>query len=129
MSLERDLVPRPLNSALYIIDDMSERDRIKTEIFKLIAGVRLFPPTRLNENSDLYRDLKIWSDAVDDLFIGFSEELNFPLRDVDVRRCFPGEAHMFNPWPPLFFKPKRRLRVRHLIDAACTKTWLDLEEV
>lgn len=109
--------------------ESTERIAVKKKVIELVAEQSGSQPDEIDENTDLYRDLRIWGDDVDSLFIEFSKEFNFPLCEIDVRGCFPGEAHMFNPLPTLLFKPRRRVRIRHLIDAAMSKTWPELEEV
>ncbi len=108
---------------------MIDRDKARTIIFKILADLRTCSPKKINEDADLYGDLRIWGDDADDLFNELSHQIEGPSDAVDISGCFPGEPHLFNPLPTLFFKPKIRIRVRHLIDAACTKKWPELEKV
>jgi len=106
-----------------------ERITIQKKVFEIVATICGRSYDKLDEDKDLYRDLKIWGDAVDDLLLNFSKEFHFPIDKIDVSGCFPGEAHMFNPLPTLLFKPKRRIRIKHLVDAVLLKKWPDLEKI
>jgi hypothetical protein len=66
---------------------------------------------------------RIYGDDVDELFLELSEEFDISLEGIDLRGCFPGEPHLFNPFPTLLFRPKRRVRIRHLVDAVLLKKW------
>jgi len=109
--------------------ESSDRDVIKTQVVELIAEFWGWSLDDLSEETDLYRDLNISGDDVDDLFLALSERFDLPLGEIDLRRCFPGEPHFFNPFPKLLFRPKRRIRVRHLIDAILLKRWPELDQL
>jgi len=109
--------------------ESGDRDATKTQVIEFIAEWWKWSIDDLDEDTDLYRDLRIRGDDVDDLFMALSEEFDLPLDNLDLRGCFPGEGHFFNPFPTLFFRPKRRIRIRHLIDAVLLKRWPELENV
>lgn len=106
----------------------SERISAKKRVIELVARECGYQPDELDEDTDLYRDLNVIGDDVDDLFVALSKEFDLPLDEIDVRGCFPGEPHLFSLFSDLFFRPKRRIRIRHLIDAVLTKRWPELEE-
>ena len=109
---------------------MCDRMAIKKKVIKMVAEQMGKSPNRINEDADLYRDLKIYGDDIDELLDDLAKEFDFhPLNELDVSDCFAGEAHMFNPLPTLFFKPKRRIRVKHLIDAIWLKKLPEFENV
>ena len=86
-------------------------------------------PNEIDENTDLYRDLNIIGDDAYDLFQDFSKEFNFPIDEIDIRGCFPNEPNLLSLFTDIFFRPKRRVRVRHLIDAVLLEKWPDLEKI
>ena len=101
---------------------MSDRIDIKKIVIEVIAEQMGKSPNRIDEEADLYRDLKIYGDDIDELLEELAKEFDFHLlEELDMSDCFPGEAHMFNPLPTLFFKHKQRVRVKNLIDAIYLK--------
>jgi hypothetical protein len=108
--------------------ELSDRDAIKQKVITFVGECCGYQPDELNEDTDLYRDPGVMGDDVDELFLELSEKLGLPLDKIDVRGCFPGEPHLFNPLPTLFFRLKRRVRLRHLIDAVFFKQWPELDE-
>jgi hypothetical protein len=105
--------------------ESTERIAVKKKVIEFVAQQTDSQPDELDENTDLFRDLRVEGDDVDDLFLEFSKEFNFPLCEIDVRGCFPGELPFFD----LFFRPKRRVRIRHLIDAVLSKKWPELDNL
>ena len=109
------------------MSDAREKSAATRRVIEFLAQQCGYRPDELDESMDLYGDLKVWGDDVDELFIEFSEEFGLALDEVDVCGCFPGEVNLFNPFPRLFFRPKRRIRIKHLVDAVLQKTWPELE--
>lgn len=107
----------------------SERIAIKKRVIEFVAKQCGGQPNEIDENTDLYRDLNIIGDDAYNLFQDFSKEFNFPIDEIDIRRCFPYEPHMFSLFSDIFYRPKRRIRIRHLIDAVLLKKWPDLEKI
>lgn len=106
-----------------------ERIAIKNRVIKFVAEQCGGQPNEIDENTDLYRDLNIIGDDVDDLFQDFSKEFNFPIDEIDISGCFPNEPNMATFFSDIFFRPKQRVRVKHLIDAVLLKKWPDLEKI
>ena len=109
--------------------EMNNRDTIKKRVIEFVAEYWVWSPDDLDEDTDLYRDLGIFGDDVNSLFVALSKEFDLPPDKIDLQGCFPGEAHLLNPFPAFFFKPKRRIQIKHLIDAVLFKRWPEFETV
>jgi hypothetical protein len=105
---------------------MSDRLAIKKKVIQFVSEQRGALLDELCEDLELYHDLKLWGDDVEPFFLDFCDEFDFPTDAVDLSGCFPGEGWSF---ADLFFKPKLRIRIKHLIDAACSKKWPKIENV
>ena len=109
--------------------ESSEVIAIKKKVIEFVAEQAACQPDEIDEDTDLYRDLRVEGDDAWDLFLDFSKEFHFPPDEIDVEGCFPDEPHMCNFFSFFFFRPKRRVRIKHLIDAVMSKKWPQLEEV
>ena len=112
-------------------NDRLPRGVLVQKVFEIVEYAVGSPPGGLSEESDLYKDAGLVGDDVDELFIEFSERLGFPLQQIDVQGCFPDEGSWVFPWRQIFgsFRPERRCRVRHLVEAVETGCWPELELV
>ncbi|MEZ5975732.1 MAG: DUF1493 family protein [Planctomycetota bacterium] len=79
---------------------------------------------------DLWADLGMAGDDVDEFFLGFAGEFGVPAERIDVEGCFPGECISLREMIfGLRFRPARRCRVRDLVQAAETGDWPALERL
>ena len=108
-------------------DDVNDSNDTVRQVIEFVASERGYRPHRVHEHSDLYADLGLYGDDVDEFFEAFLERFEVPIVGLDLSGCFPGEGWWFCFPPTLFFKPTRRLLVKHLIEAAVTKRWPQLE--
>jgi len=98
-------------------------------VIEFVARERGSRPEAIHEDSDLWEDLGLAGDDVDEFFLAFSEEFGVPLKGTPLKGCFPGEGWILF-WPQEhFFKPTRRYRVRELIEAAGTGRWPRAEPI
>ena len=105
---------------------MNEHGDTTQEVIAFVGSERGYRPRRVHEHSDLYADLGMYGDDVDDFFLAFCERFEVPPDGADWSGCFPGEGWWLCFPPTWFFKPTRRLLVKHLIEAAVTKRWPQL---
>jgi len=91
-----------------------EPTSIQERVFEYVARERMAKRKKLD------RDLTLYGDDVDEFFLGFLTEFQVPLDGLDLTGCFPGEG--FALFIPLHwgFRPSRRVRIRHLVEAATT---------
>ncbi len=89
------------------------------------------PKWGLSENTDLYKDLGLAGDDVEELFLAFADRFGFPAERMYLGGCFPDEGEGTFPLSLIFgkFKPENRCRVRHLVEAVETGEWPALEAV
>jgi len=101
-----------------------EADVIYFTLIETAAG-----PKDAHPEADLYGDIGVYGDDVVEFFEAFCTRFGFPVEEVDISDCFPGEGWDLCLPPTWLFKPKRRIRVKHLIRAVETGVWPELESV
>lgn len=103
---------------------MSDRLATKNKVIQFVSEQLGCLSDELDEDTELYRDLRLWGDDVDPFFLDFCREFDFPPKQIDLSGCFPPEGDIVTT--RLLFRLKRRIRIRHLIDAACLKKWPEI---
>jgi hypothetical protein len=99
---------------------------------EFVSRCRCHSLDRTYLDTDLWGDLGVAGDEVDDFFEEFCEEFDVPIERIDVSGCFPSEGQvgcLYFLARKAIFKPTRRCRIEHLIGAAKTKQWPPLEEI
>jgi hypothetical protein len=61
-------------------------------VVEFVARQRFQDPDRLKDWTELYDDLHLYGDDVDEFFLAFAAEFNVDLSDLDVPRHFPPEG-------------------------------------
>jgi acyl carrier protein len=109
--------------------DLSER------VLQMIADQTSCRLSQLRPETDLFQDLGVDGDDALELLIRLRDEFAINMDDVQFKRHFSSEPHLFNPWLSLSLLLPRRWRwppwrqeripvvVADLIEAARTQNW------
>jgi acyl carrier protein len=109
--------------------ELSER------VMQMIADQTARRLSRLRPETDLFQDLGVDGDDALELLVRLRDEFAINMDDVQFKRHFSSEPHLFSPWLSLSLLLPRRWRwplwrqeripvtVADLIEAARTQTW------
>lgn len=96
-------------------------DFINTELFGLIGN------KSINDLTDLYKDLGLYGEDAEEFLYKFCKHFKLNSNELDIAGCFANEVSSFNLFPKLFFKPSRRIRIKHLVLAVENNSWPEFE--
>ena len=104
---------------------------ITTDILALVADAAAVRASAISPSTEIWNDLRIGGDDLDELLLAFQKKFGVNLDGVDIRIYAPDEAGviLFNAWdwlaPKLNLKKAKfpSLTIADLIRAAQTRAW------